>query len=187
MEARTKQLLMHHRRNFIATTVTGLWLQVLPRVFLGLVVIGLQMVRARAESDSAPVSEKVSAAASDAQKTVEAAGKEAANKLEILWERIDERRLKNRTPDEIVAWILMGLLVAAILHRLSKLNAVANCALGLAGAFAGGIIAHVTQFNIGLGPVLIRYEDLICAMGGSLVLLVLVRWIMARRKPKVAK
>jgi uncharacterized membrane protein YeaQ/YmgE (transglycosylase-associated protein family) len=59
--------------------------------------------------------------------------------------------------------------------------------LGLAGAFAGGIVANVTRFNLGLGPVLIRYEDLICAIGGSLLLLVLVRWFMARRRPKVAK
>ncbi len=140
-----------------------------------------------ADNSSPPVSEKVSAAASDAEKKVEAAGKEAANKLEVLWERIDERRLKNRTPDEIVAWVLMGLLVAALLHRISKLNAFTNCLLGLGGAFAGGIIANVTQFNIGLGPVLIRYEDLICAIGGSLLLLLAVRWFMARRKPKVAK
>ena len=140
-----------------------------------------------AETDSAPVTEKVSAAAADAEKKIEAAGKEASNKLEELWQRIDERRLKNRTRDEIVAWLLMGLLVAAILHRISKLSLLTNCALGLAGAFAGGMAAHVTQFNIGLGPVLIRYEDLICAIGGSLLLLVLVRWLMSKRKPKEAK
>src|SRR5207248_3011452 len=121
------------------------------------------------------------------EKKVQAAGQEAASKLEMLWQRIDERRLKNRTPDEIVAWVLMGLLVAMVLRRLSKLNAFTNCVLGLAGAFAGGIVAHVTQFNIGLGPVLIRYEDLICAIVGSLILLGLVRWFMARRAPKDSK
>ena len=140
-----------------------------------------------AETSSAPITERVSAAAADAEKKVEAAGKEAADKLEQLWQRIDERRLKNRTRDELVAWVLMGLLVAAILHRISKLNLLTNCVLGLAGAFAGGMAAHVTQFNIGLGPVLIRYEDLICAIVGSLLLLVLVRWFMSRRKPKEAK
>ena len=155
-------------------------------VFLALLAVSAAPLACSAET-SAPVTEKVSAAAADAEKQVGEAGKEAANKLEQLWQRIDERRLKNRTRDEIVAWILMGLLVAAILHRISKLNLLTNCVLGLAGAFAGGIAAHVTQFNIGLGPVLIRYEDLICAIVGSLLFLVLVRWFMSKRKSKEAK
>ena len=177
-----------HRQKSSANNTPSRWLLVLViGLVLGLLVVTTASSVARAQTDSAPVTEKVSAAASDAEKKVEAAGKEAANQLEVLWERIDERRLKNRAPDEIVAWVLMGLMVAALLHRVSKLNAITNCVLGLAGAFAGGIIANVTRFNIGLGPVLIRYEELICAVGGSLLLLVVVRWFMARRKPKDAK
>ena len=156
-------------------------------VMLAFCFIMAARVAVCADTSSAPVTEKVSAAAADAEKKVEATGKEAANKLEEIWQRIDERRLKNRTRDEIVAWVLMGLLVAAILHRISKLNLLTNFLLGLTGAFVGGIAAHVTQFNIGLGPVLIRYEDLICAIAGSLVLLVVVRLFMSRRKPKEAK
>jgi hypothetical protein len=57
------------------------------------------------------VGEKVSAAASETKEKIQDAGKTAANKLEQLWQRIDEQRLKNRTPDEIVAWLIMGLLV----------------------------------------------------------------------------
>ena len=42
---------------------------------------------------------------------------------------------------------------------------------GLVGAFVGGILANVLQLDFGLGPVLIRYEDLICSLVGGFVLL----------------
>src|SRR5262245_18359056 len=98
-------------------------------VLLAVLTVSGAHLAVSAESSSAPMTEKVSAAASDAEKKVEAAGNEAANLLDQLWQRIDEKRLKNRTRDEIVAWLLMGLLVAAILHRISKFSMFTNSVL----------------------------------------------------------
>jgi len=112
----------------------------------------------------------------------------ALNKVDVLWKRIDEKRLKNRTFDELVAWALMGLLVGAILYRIKKSGQVTMMVLGLLGAFLGGILSNVFQLDLGLGPVLIRYEDLLCSLLGGLVLLFAWgRWIAPKRAPAPAK
>lgn len=116
------------------------------------------------------VSEKVGATAAEVTEKAEQTGKAAMSELQLLWKRIDERRLRNRTPDEMVAWGLMGLLVGGLFYRFSDLGQVRTIILGLVGAFMGGILANVLQLNLGLGPVLIRYEDLLCSLIGGIVL-----------------
>jgi uncharacterized membrane protein YeaQ/YmgE (transglycosylase-associated protein family) len=127
------------------------------------------------------VTEKVTTATAEAEKKVQEASKTAQSHWEELWRRIDEQRLKNRTPDQIVAWIIMGLLVSSLIHEFSKLNRFATLLLGLAGSFIGGMIANISGLNLGLGPVLIRYEDLIASLAGGLLLLLAARWISSRR------
>jgi uncharacterized membrane protein YeaQ/YmgE (transglycosylase-associated protein family) len=114
---------------------------------------------------------------SSGSETIHDKGQEAVSKAEALWQRIDERRLKNRTPDEIVAWVIMGLLVSGLLYRLGGRGQIASILLGLIGAFIGGIVAHVAQLDFGLGPILITYEDLICSLVGGLLILGGARWL----------
>jgi uncharacterized membrane protein YeaQ/YmgE (transglycosylase-associated protein family) len=135
---------------------------------------------------SAPpnVAQQVGATAAAATQTVQDAGKTALTGLETVWSRIDERRLKNRTPDELVSWALMGLLVAGLLYRFTKGTQGKAVVLGLVGAFLGGIVANVFQLNLGLGPVLIRYEDLICSLIGSVVLLIVWGKVAQKMAPK---
>jgi uncharacterized membrane protein YeaQ/YmgE (transglycosylase-associated protein family) len=138
---------------------------------LALAFNGSAQTATQNQTSAPPVSERVGAAATEATKAVEDTSKRALNKVEALWLRIDQRRLVNRTPDEIVAWALMGLLVGGLLYRVTKLSQVTTIVLGLAGAFLGGILVNVLQLDFGLGPVLIRYEDLIFSLGGGFVLL----------------
>jgi hypothetical protein len=130
------------------------------------------------------LSDQVGAVASDAQKKVEEAGQTATTQAKEIWRRIDEQRLVNRTPDQIVAWVIMGLLAGGLLRRFSKLTPAAMLPLGLLGAFLGGIVANVTRFDLGLGPVLIRYEELLASLVGGVLLMLVVRWIAARRAAK---
>src|SRR5262249_573314 len=123
------------------------------------------------QTSAPPVSERVGAAATEATQALQNTGERALNKVEALWLRIDQRRLVNRTPDEIVAWALMGLLVGGLLYRVTKLTQVTTILLGLVGAFVGGILANVLQLDFGSGPILVRYEDLICSLVGGFVLL----------------
>ena len=108
------------------------------------------------------------------------------NQVESLWKRIDERRLKNRTPDELVAWALMGLLVGGLVYRFSNLSQITTILIGLVGAFIGGILANVLQLDLGLAPVLIRYEDLICSLIGGLGLFFVWKWLKGRMAPAPA-
>ncbi len=139
---------------------------------------GMQPGSARAES----VSEKVDKTAETAKQAVTDAGKTASNKIEDLWARVGEARLKNRTPDEIVAWVIMGLLVGGLMNRITGLRPVVSFSLGLLGAFIGGIVAHVTRLNFDWGPVLIRYEDLLMSLVGGAVLMVLGKLILSRKQ-----
>ncbi len=130
------------------------------------------------------VSDKVSAAASGAEQQIGETSRAAEAQIQELWRRIDEQRLKNRTPDQLVAWLIMGLLAGGLISTFCQLNRVITLLLGLVGAFLGGIVANVTQLNLGLGPVLIRYEDLIFSLLGGVIVVLVMRWLVSRRSPE---
>jgi uncharacterized membrane protein YeaQ/YmgE (transglycosylase-associated protein family) len=137
-------------------------------------------VQANATQTNAPgLAQQVGATASEVTQTT-------LNQVESLWKRIDERRLKNRTPDELVAWALMGLLVGGLVYRFSHLSQVTTILIGLVGAFIGGILANVFQIDLGMGPVLIRYEDLLCSLIGGLGLFFVWKWLKGRMAPATA-
>jgi uncharacterized membrane protein YeaQ/YmgE (transglycosylase-associated protein family) len=140
---------------------------------------------ALAQASSPPLAEKVGATATEVTQNIQDSGQIAASAAEDVWKRIDEKRLKNRTLDELVAWALMGLLVGGLLYRLSNLGQFKTIIVGLLGAFIGGIVANVLQLNLGLGPVLIRYEELICSLLGGLALFFALKWYRSR-KPAAA-
>ena len=130
--------------------------------------------------------EKLDDAARDTEQAVRDAGRSAADKVEHLWLRIDESRLKNRTRDEIVAWLIMGCLVGSLAVNLGLCRPTLGGRLfalgaGLVGAFVGGVVVHVAGIDFGMGPVLIRYEDLAFAAAGALVLLLAERFLARRR------
>lgn len=119
---------------------------------------------------------------------VSAAGQAAADAAKDLWRRIDEARLVNRTGDELVAWVIVGVLVGAVAGMMTPLKStgtgrMGRLLLGLVGSFIGGVVVHVGQFDFGWGPVLIRYEELFFALVGA-VLLVVVGRLFGRKATK---
>ena len=114
----------------------------------------------------------VEGAVKDAKEAVTDATRSAGEKFQELWRRVDESRLKNRTRDEIVAWVIMGVLVGAVAGMMTSLKTtglgkLGRLLLGLAGAFLGGVVVHVANVDFGMGPVLIRYEELLFSFGGA--------------------
>ena len=123
---------------------------------------------------------------------VEQAGRSAVNEAEQLWQRIDAARLKNRTPDEVVAWVLMGLLVGGLAGMMtslkpSGLGKLGRVLLGLTGAFVGGMVVRVTRLDFGWGPVLIRYEELFVSLLGAVLLILLAKIIRSRSQKQAPK
>ncbi len=135
---------------------------------------------------------KTKEAAQETTAAVAQAGRSAADQAEQLWQRIDAARLKNRTPDEIVAWAIMGTLVGGLAGMLTSLKPsglgnLGRLLLGLAGASLGGIVVRLTTLDFGWGPVLIRYEELVFSLLGAILLLVLARFIRSRSKKQTPK
>jgi len=139
----------------------------------------------------ATITDSVEAAAKDVQKSAEEAGKIAASKFERLWQTIESQRIKNRTPDEIVAWVIVGILVGGLAgtfspYGTSRVGKLINFGFGLAGAFIGGVLAGLTRLDLGWGPVLIRYEELFLAFVGAAVIVLFARWLRNRSAKKPA-
>lgn len=122
---------------------------------------------------------------------VDEAGKAVSNTANSVWQSIEAARLKNRTPDEIVAFFIMGILAGAVAGAMSSIKSTGwgtggRLLLGLAGAFLGGIVIHLHHFDFGLGPVLITYEELLFSLVGAIILLFLGRFVYSKMKKKEA-
>lgn len=145
----------------------------------------LLFIMAPAQDAERPVGERIGTATDQAKASLQDTSTAAADQISQVWQRIDERRLKNRTRDELVAWVLMGLLVGAMAGLLSfartgTAQRVKGVIFGLIGSLLGGMAAHVFQLDFGLGPILIRYEDLLLSISGGLLLILAFRFFKAR-------
>lgn len=147
---------------------------------------------AASAADEASVTDKAKEAVKETSQAVTDAGRVAADSFEHLWHRVDESRLKNRTPDEVVAWIIMGVLAGAVAGMFTSLKTtglgkLGRLLLGLGGALIGGIVVHAANINFGWGPVLIRYEELLFSFLGAILLIVLGRLFRSKAKKKPAE
>lgn len=138
-------------------------------------------------AEEKPLSEKAQDLTKEAKVKVENAGTAISDTFSDLWKKLDSARLKNRTRDEIVAWVIMGLLVGAVAGMLTSLKTTGmgkacRVLLGLAGAVIGGIVVRMRDFDFGWGPVLIRYEELFFSFVGAVVLVVLGRFWKSKSK-----
>ena len=125
---------------------------------------------------SGPAAAKMEGMTNQARTVIQETGQAAVEKVQTLWQRIDEKRLKNRTPDEIVAMVVVGMLTGGLLYRFGKRGQVMSIIFGLIGAFIGGILANVTKLDLGLGPILITYEELLFALLGAVLMICGARW-----------
>lgn len=133
------------------------------------------------------LSDKAKEALGNTKAAVQDASDSAGKAIGDLWTSIDKNRLKNRTPDQIVAWIIMGALVGAVAGMATSMKSTGlgkagRLLLGLVGAFIGGMVVRVAQIDYGWGPVLIRYEELLFSFLGAVVLIVIGRFLRARSK-----
>lgn len=169
---------------------TGNVLRVCWIAFAAAVLLGLGTA-SLAAADSVPgLSERVTEVAGDAKAKIEEVGTAAGRSLEEMWRRIDEARLKHRSRDEVVAWIIMGLLAGSVVGLFSVFRntigqRLGNVLLGLVGALIGGMVVRLARFDLGMGPVLIRYEDLVFSLIGGVLLAVVVKFLIARKQKKV--
>ena len=80
---------------------------------------------------------------------------------------------------QIVIWLIVGGFIGSMVGRLATRSRegygrIVNTLLGVVGAIVGGGLFEIFGINLGLGQLKITFEDLIAALIGSVVVLVIV-------------
>ncbi|GAB4576099.1 MAG: hypothetical protein Kow0077_30910 [Anaerolineae bacterium] len=91
------------------------------------------------------------------------------------------------TMSQLVVWLIVGALAGSLTGMLVRrsrrgFGLVQNLVIGLAGALLGGLIFNLFNIDLGLGDIAITVEDLIAAVLGSLLLLVILSLYRLRRR-----
>ena len=86
------------------------------------------------------------------------------------------------TLDQIIVWVIIGILAGSLAGMLVKrtkkgFGIWSNLLIGLVGALIGGFLFDLFNINLGLGSIAITFEDLIAALVGSLIYLVILALI----------
>jgi len=121
--------------------------------------------------------ERSKAVAGDAKEVVVDASASVANGAESAWKTIEGTGLSRH---EVVAWMIVGALVGAIAGMLTSMRSTGmgrfgRLFLGLLGALIGGVAVRVGNLDLGWSPVTIRYEDILFAFAGAVLLVLLAR------------
>ena len=131
--------------------------------------------------------------AGEATKTALAnAGDEAKAGLNDLKDRAVESSPNNYSAGELAALVLIGLAVSAIAGIFTSLQPtlagnLGRLLLGLAGAFIGGFFLRFTGLKLGLGKIVINYDEMVFALGGAILLLIIGRLFGGKSKKKPAR
>jgi uncharacterized membrane protein YeaQ/YmgE (transglycosylase-associated protein family) len=149
---------------------------------LVLIISGIFQLRLgaaeNAETQSSNIKERIEEVAADI-------GEETKLQADTLLQKFESGRLKHRTRDEIVSWILVGVLVGSLAGMMSTrkrhgYGLTLNLLVGLAGAFLGGMIVHVAEVDLGWGMVQVRYEEFLAGLAGALLIVCLVKFLQWR-------
>ena len=157
------------------------------KVSLIVLAFGLFAGQSLFGAEDKTMSEKAQSLTKEAEVKLSDAGTAVSDTASDLWRKFDSARLKNRTRDEIVAWVIMGVLVGAVAGMFTSLKTTGmgkagRLLLGLAGAVIGGVVVRMRDFDFGWGPVLIRYEELFFSFVGAVVLIVLGKFLSSKSK-----
>ena len=150
-------------------------------VFFLLLVLAAPCVTA----DDASVGEKSKEAVSQSAQNV-------SDGVSTLQTKISENSLLNRTRDENVAFVLMGVLVASVAGMFSKvgytvLGIAGRLVLGLGGAFIGGMVVRVAELDFEWGTVTMGYEELLFSLLGAVAIVAVSRGVQRQMRKKKSK
>ena len=129
-------------------------------------------------------------ATKQATEAVSESAKEVAEGITTFQERVSDSRLVNRSSDDIVAFVLMGILVASASGMFSKMSCsvlgmAGRIGLGLVGAYIGSMVVRVAQINFDWSEVIMSYEELLFSLLGAVAVVGsarFIRWKMEQKK-----
>ena len=94
----------------------------------------------------------------------------------------------NFTIQELIVWLFVGAVAGytagAIVKRQKKgFGTLTNLGIGLVGAVIGGVLFNLFNINLGLEEIQVSAQDLVSALIGSFLFLVIV-WVIRKLKKK---
>lgn len=84
---------------------------------------------------------------------------------------------------ELIVWLIIGAVagaIAGILIRGRGQGPLLNVLVGMIGALIGGLLFDVLNINPNLGELVFTGRDLLAAVVGSMLFLILLRWLRPR-------
>jgi len=112
-------------------------------------------------------------------------------------EEMAAQAASNIEPGELLAWLITGLLIGSLVGTLATRREVGfgfagNLGLGLVGAFLGGLICDKLGLELGLGELVLSYDNLLAAAVGAFVVVMVLffvktRYLKARTPAKKSK
>jgi uncharacterized membrane protein YeaQ/YmgE (transglycosylase-associated protein family) len=96
----------------------------------------------------------------------------------------------NVTISDVLSWLVIGAFAGSIAGMIVKrqkkgMGRIVNLAVGLIGAILGGGVVRLLQIDFGLGKIVLRWEDMVAALIGSLVLIACIA--IARKRSSASK
>ena len=96
------------------------------------------------------------------------------------------------TVDEMVSWLIIGLLVGSIasavyLKRPRGFGLFGNLLIGLGGAFVAGLVTEFIGIDFSWGQIVLGVDEIIFAMAGSIAVLYALNFLRNRGKTGAAK
>lgn len=89
------------------------------------------------------------------------------------------------TLSQVIVWLIIGAIAGSLTGLMVRrtrqgFGRFTNLALGLVGAIIGGALFRLFGINLGLGAVSVSLEDIVAAFLGSVVFLLILRWVRKR-------
>jgi uncharacterized membrane protein YeaQ/YmgE (transglycosylase-associated protein family) len=93
----------------------------------------------------------------------------------------------NITISDVISWLIVGGFAGSLAGLIVKrkkdgFGRMMNLAFGLAGAILGGAVVRLLKIDFGIGKLVLRWEDMVAALIGALILIVGLS--IVRRKKK---
>jgi uncharacterized membrane protein YeaQ/YmgE (transglycosylase-associated protein family) len=87
---------------------------------------------------------------------------------------------------QIIVWLVIGAIAGSLAGMIVKrskqgFGRFTNLGIGLVGAVVGGFLFWLVGIDLGLGDISVSLEDIVAAFVGSIVFLVLLRWLKRTR------
>ena len=87
---------------------------------------------------------------------------------------------------QIIVWLIVGAIAGALAGLIVKrtkqgFGKFTNLGIGLVGAIIGGLLFRLLGIDLGLGAISVSLEDIVAALLGSIIFLILLRSLRKRR------